>query len=57
MAKKDKNVDCRCKTGRETQLDKNSPFKSQYLGFDCVCYINGRTVKTKMAGVSTLKRA
>ena len=56
MAKKDKNVDCRCKTGRETQLDKNSPFKSQYLGFDCVCYINGRTVKTKMAGVSTLKR-
>jgi len=55
MAKKNKNIDCRCKTGRETELDRKSPFKFQYLGFDCICYVDGESIKVKMAGISKSK--
>jgi len=56
MAKKMEIVDCRCTTGRSTKLDKDSPYKSQFIGFDCVCYIGGKTVKADMASISIPKK-
>ena len=56
MAKKTGVVDWRCKTGRRTKLDKNSPFKVQFLGFDCVGFIDGKTIKADMVGISIPKK-
>ena len=56
MVKKIKMVDWRCKTGRSTKLDKNSPFKSQFIGFDCAQHIGGKTVKADMVSISIPKK-
>ncbi len=56
MAKETKMIDWRCKSGRLTELDIDSPFKAQYIGFDCVGFINGKQINAEMVGISIRKK-
>ncbi len=46
----------RCKSGSLAKLPANRPFKQQYIGFDCVGFIDGREVQADVVGISIPKK-